>query len=495
MDARIYFAHSDGLEKSNWQKLRDHLNNTASIASSLGSDAGVSKFAYLAGLLHDIGKYSLAFQRRLEGASVKVDHSTAGAQEVIKLLGSNPSHQLLGTILAYCIAGHHTGLPDYGSPIDTAFESTLCARMKRNVEDYSAYGSEIDLSQIEVPRRIHIKPTTRNGGFSVAFFTRMIYSVLVDADFIETETFFNNGEKQRGGYEDIPTLAMRLSRFLEQFDNPQNPINQQRTATLKSCIAKAQEKPGLFSLTVPTGGGKTFASIAFAMNHAIAHDLKRVIYVIPFTSIIEQNAAEFKKALGDENVLEHHSNFDWEGGGKISDAAKDTDDEPQSIFGKLKLASENWDVPVVVTTNVQFFESLFANRSSRCRKLHNLAKSVIIFDETQMLPRDYIKPCLSAVYELVRNFGASAVFCTATQPVVETFLPKGAQTQELTADPQALYSFYKRVHVRNLGKLADDELIKGINSHSQALCIVNTRKHAMGLFGLLEVIAVFIFLR
>jgi len=221
--------------------------------------------------------------------------------------------------------------------------------------------------------------------------------------------------------------------------------------------------------------------MAFALHHAAVHDLKRIIYVIPFTTIIEQNAVVFKGILGAENVLEHHSNFDWEG--KKREKSENPDDRTNNAYAKLKLASENWDIPIVVTTNVQFFESLFANKSSRCRKLHNIAKSVIIFDEAQMLPREYMKPAMAAVWELVVNYGASAVFCTATQPGLEQFLPEKTKLEELAPNPQALFDFYKRVEVKNLETLTDEALLNRLNTHDQALCIVNTRRHASGLFG------------
>ena len=221
--------------------------------------------------------------------------------------------------------------------------------------------------------------------------------------------------------------------------------------------------------------------MAFALHHAVAHNLQRVIYVIPFTTIIEQNASVFKSIFGEENVLEHHANFDWEG--KKLDHP---DDRTIKTLAKLKLAAENWDVPIVVTTNVQFFESLYANRSSRCRKLHNIAKSVIIFDEAQMLPREYMRPAMAAVWELVTNYGASAVFCTATQPGLERFLPEEIQVKELAPNPQALFDFYKRVEVKNLGTLPDEDLLARLNAHEQVLCIVNTRRHASGLFSGLQ---------
>jgi CRISPR-associated endonuclease/helicase Cas3 len=172
-------------------------------------------------------------------------------------------------------------------------------------------------------------------------------------------------------------------------------------------------------------------------------------------------------------VLEHHSNFDWE--------SRD-DDWTNSVLEKLKLAAENWDIPIVVTTNVQFFESLFANQPSRCRKLHNIARSVIIFDEAQMLPREYMCPAMAAVWELVTNYGASVVFCTATQPPLERFLPKGTEIRELAPNPPYLFNFYKRVEVKHAGTLTDEQLVTQMNDHEQVLCIVNTRRHASGLF-------------
>jgi CRISPR-associated endonuclease/helicase Cas3 len=477
----IYYAHTNEQDRTYWQSIKDHLFNTAQLALELGGDLRIANFAYIAAMLHDIGKYSQAFQNKLNGAKIKVDHSTAGAYEVRNLFNHNSNEKAMATILAYCIAGHHGGLPDNGSIIDVETEGTLQARLKKKVENYADYVVDIDTSKLVLPNYLPIKPNKNYPGFSLAFFTRMVYSILVDADFQETETFMNNGKKPRGGYEEIGVLCNRFNQFISKFDNPQNPIDIQRTRTLKTCIARASAKPGLFSLTVPTGGGKTFSSLAFALNHAAIHGLKRVIYVIPYTSIIEQNAAEFKKCLGEENVLEHHSNFDWSRSEKRSEVEY-FDDQTNSAINKLKLAAENWDIPIVVTTNVQFFESLYANRSSRCRKLHNIAKSVIIFDEAQMLPREYMIPCLYAVYELVKNYGASAVFCTATQPSIEKFLPEGAQPNELTSDPLALYTFYKRVQVKNIGKLLDTELIERINECQQVLCIVNTRKHAKGLF-------------
>jgi CRISPR-associated endonuclease/helicase Cas3 len=477
----MYFAHSKpDIPESEWQPLKEHLLKTADLAEKLGGDAGISSLARSAAMLHDIGKYSQSFQSRLKGANHTVDHSTAGAREAIGLF-TLPPHNDFAQLLSYCIAGHHSGLPDYGDSSDLPDSPTLLARCdKKQLEDYSAYRSEIELATLAFEPR-QITPTPDYPYFSISFLTRMIFSVLVDADWLETETYMEQRPKPRGDYESIDALRELMDIHLKRFENAQSAINRKRTETLKACIEKAQAKPGYFTLTMPTGGGKTLASMAFALHHAARNGLKRVIYVIPFTSIIEQNAAIFKDILGQENVLEHHSNFDWDPFKK----GTGSDDETVKLYEKLKLASENWDIPIVVTTNVQFFESLFANKKSRARKLHNIAKSVLIFDEAQMLPREYLRPCMLAVRELVQNYGASAVFCTATQPNLLPFLP-GVTLTELALNPQELFDFYRRVHIRNVGSLPDADLAQQLNAHQQVLCIVNTRRHAKGLFDLLD---------
>lgn len=478
----IYYAHSrKDRDQSEWQFLLDHLTNTAGLAEKFGQDAEISELARVAALFHDMGKYSKAFQARLNGSGHIVDHATAGARTIRELFRKDQLETTLSTMLAYCIAGHHTGLPDYGDSSDVDGDGTLLARvLKKRLEDFSAFQSELDITSVVLkPRRVK----TSNEGFSIAFLTRMIFSVLVDADFQDTESFACQGEKPRGGHASIEELCVTFNAAMQKFADPQNDIDRKRTETLKACMEKTDSEQGFFTLTVPTGGGKTLASMAFALNHAAKHGLKRVIYVIPFTSIIEQNAAVFKDHLGESNVLEHHSNFDWKKGDKPD--AESVDYEARDVLDKLKLASENWDIPIVVTTNVQFFESLFANKSSRCRKLHNLAKSVIILDEAQILPREYLDPCMLAIKELVVNYGVSAVFCTATQPALNQRLPNTHFT-ELAPDPQALFNFYKRVRVTNLGRTPDAELLGKLKTHPQVLCIVNTRRHAKGLFDQLE---------
>jgi len=383
--------------------------------------------------------------------------------------------EALGKLLAYCIAGHHSGLSDYGTAAST--EGTLFARLNKIIEDYSAYKNELNLVSAKTLLNLPIKPIDEYQGFTLAFFIKMIYSCLVDADFIDTESYMSDTLKPRGNNTSISQLNDVFNKFLSDMTFNKTKINIKRKEILERCLSMAKSATGLYSLTVPTGGGKTYSSLAFALNHSISNNLKKIIYVIPYTSIIEQNAKVFKDALGDENVLEHHSNYQFDN--------KDFEDI-QAINEKLKFASENWDIPIVVTTNVQFFESLFSNRSSKCRKIHNVAKSVIIFDEAQMLPIQFLKPCLLAVSELVKNYGSTAVLCTATQPSINELLPSSVKSIEIMDNPKQLYDDFKKVKAVKKGEMDDDTLAGEINRLEQVLCIVNTRKHAKEIYNKLK---------
>lgn len=299
----------------------------------------------------------------------------------------------------------------------------------------------------------------------------MLFSCLVDADFLDTEKFIDpDRARERAGYPSLETIAARFFSALEKLNqsDPDKPVNRHRAAVLAQCRAAAAWSPGLFSLTVPTGGGKTLSSMAFALSHALRYGKCRIVYVIPFTSIIEQNAAVFRRFAGADAVLEHHSNF-----------------EPPEEDLRSRLASENWDAPIIVTTNVQFFESLFGCRASVCRKLHNIANSVVILDEAQTLPVKFLRPCLAALRELATTYKTSIVLCTATQPALSRRddFPEGLEgVREIIADPIRLANELKRVDVRALGKMADTDLVARLAEHAQVLCIVSTRRHARKLF-------------
>lgn len=467
----MYYAHStDDPDKNNWQILKVHLQNVANIASGFAGEFNAERFGYAGGLLHDIGKYSPEFQRRLDGANIRVDHSTAGAKESETFYGGFQSH-----ILEYIITGHHGGLLDYGSA-----ESGLQERLsKPYLPDYSAYKNEISIPDLKNVRPC-LTPINKRMGFAISFYIRMLFSCLVDADFLDTEGFMSPEKSSlRGQYEAFDTLSRKFDDHMNAILSTaeDNLINRCRREIYEQCREKAELPPQMFSLTVPTGGGKTLSSMAFALDHLKKHDLNRIFYVIPYTSIIEQNADVFRKIFGNHNVLEHHSNYDPK-----NENSENTD----LVADKLKLSSENWDIPIVVTTNVQFFESLFSNRVSRCRKLHNLAKSVIILDEAQMLPTGFLKPCLAALSELVVNYGSTVVICTATQPNLNGLLDERVRPVEIMRSPQELYKVFRRVHVTDLGAIDDADLSARLMAHKQVLCIVNTRKHAQKLFELIS---------
>lgn len=460
----MYAAHisDDGLRV---QSVKEHLDGTAKMCRKFGGEFGFEQIAYTCGILHDIGKYSAEFQKHIHGDPKTVDHSTAGAQVISKLFPC-------GTWLAYCIAGHHSGLPDGGSKADAQGESSLLSRLNKDLPPYDGYKEEISQAELPVLSGFPITPMD-NAGFSVSMAIRMAYSCLVDADFLDTEFFMRDGKVERGDYPSIEQLNCKLAEKLKDFKDPVKEINKKRTEILNCCIKQAAQDRNLFTLTVPTGGGKTFSSLAFALKHAKRNGMTRVIYVIPYTSIIEQNAQEFKKVLGENNVLEHHSNFDFN---ELNDEIKE----------KQRLACENWDVPIVVTTNVQFFESLFASKSSRCRKLHSIANSVIIFDEAQMLPTNYLHPCVYAIAELIKNYRCSAVLCSATQPALQGMFPGGIASHEIVPNTDELYNFFRRTKIVRRGQLTNEELANEINRQSQVLCVVSTKKHAKDLFSLLK---------
>lgn len=455
-----YLAHIN--DEGQEQTLKEHLENTASRCAGFAERFGAYDWGYCCGLLHDIGKYSIKFQERFRGSEIKVDHSTAGAQVCWNRKG-------FYQFLSYCIAGHHAGLPDTGGKSDASSSGTMCGRLRKNVEDYRNYQEEIAVPELKAPPFQPVK--NEKPDFFASMLIRMLYSCLVDADFLDTELFMNSGRELRDSGESIEVLAEKLHRHISGWmeNNDMDTINGRRTEILKHCLEMGEGKKGLYRLTVPTGGGKTISSLAFALTHARAHHMDRVIYVIPYTSIIEQNAKIFSDILGKENVLEDHCNVDYE-----------ADEELRSMH----LAAENWDKPVVVTTNVQFFESLFSAKSSKCRKLHNIANSVIVFDEVQMLPNDYLRPCIAAMEQLLRYYRSTIVLCTATQPALQSIMAEDiiGNAVELCPRLTEQFRFFKRVTIRDLGKISEDDLLQRLENEHQALCIVNTRKRAQSIY-------------
>ena len=489
-----YYAHSlpPPHGSARWEPLDVHLREVAALAAEFAGRFGAEAWGRLAGLWHDLGKYAPAFQEYLERTAAlaeddphraelrgSVPHAIAGACHAVRQ--SSP----LGRVLAWCIAGHHAGLantvadPDLGEAPRAGLDHKL-THAAAEVEAALEHAPR-ELLQGSIPEWPGLcldGHDARRASFQVAFFVRMVFSCLVDADYLCTERFMRPeqaGKREREAVT-IAHLADRLDAHLAQLSGEATPstVNRCRQAVLDACREAAPQSPGLFALTVPTGGGKTLSSLAFALDHARMHGLERVIVAIPFTSIIEQNAAVYRRALGDlgRHVLEHHSNLD---------RADDKEGE------RARLAAENWDAPLVVTTNVQLLESLYASRPGRCRKLHRIANSVIVLDEAQALPANLLRPTLAALNELVTNYGCSIVLCTATQPALDKrdeFQIGLPQPREIIPPAQRgqLFDALKRVEIERPGVIDDASLIDQLAGEQQVLCIVNTRGHAADLF-------------
>jgi len=472
------YAHSvKGEPCEYWETLDDHLLRVAELCEQFAASFGEGGFGRVAGLLHDAGKLRAAFQKYIRKEISSAEHSICGSALAIEHYGS-PT----GRILAYTIAGHHGGLPD-------------CATLTDRLRDAQERQLRADMAPwpdtLELPTTL--RPGMRVGErgelpYAFHFLTRMLFSALVDADFLATEGFYRPRQADaRALISGIPLaeLASRLDGHLGGLVGKASPmVLARRAEVLESCRRWADEAPGVFSLTVPTGGGKTLSSLAFAMGHAKENGLERVIYVIPYTSIIEQTAQVFRDAFGDlaAAVVEHHSAApvieDRNGGDKI--------------IGPERLAlaaAENWDAPVIVTTSVQFFESLYASKPSRCRKLHNIARSVVVLDEVQALPLHLLQPCLAALRELAERYGTSLVLCSATLPDWQqspVFRQGFRRITELAPDVDGLFADLARVRCESVGMLENDKLAAELAGEPQVLCIVDARPQAAELYRLVH---------
>jgi CRISPR-associated endonuclease/helicase Cas3 len=480
-------AHVRKNKDGSWdepQRLEKHLLGTAEKAALFAAAFDSADWGYAEGIGHDTGKGTEAWQRylctksgydedaHLETKAGKQEHSAPGAKLVEEALGKG-----IGRILSYCIAGHHAGLADWlGS------QSALAFRLQNT----SSEGIPIEYRERVAQHRPSQPPWKfSTAGLDISLWIRMLFSCLVDADFLDTEAYMSSEKKaERGGYQPLSKLldffnAHMAEKTKAALGAADTTVNRARQQVLADCRSAAGLEPGLFSLTVPTGGGKTLSSMAFALEHALKYDKERVIYVIPYTSIIEQNADVFREAVGKDQVVEHHSNLD---------------DDDSTL--KARLAAENWDAPVIVTTSVQFFESLFAAKTSRCRKLHNIANSVVVLDEAQLVPVEYLEPILATMKLLCEHYKVSFVMCTATQPAFEeqddfpSFpgFSKG-MVREIVGDVPALYRGLKRVEVEPPADYKTpkswEELAEDIRGVDRILCVVSDRKSCRDLYALM----------
>lgn len=496
-----------------YQKLIDHIEGVSNLTEEFVSKFFTKNVGKVLGLLHDLGKYSDEFQQRIRGENIRVDHSTAGAIICDKLEKEYSKQKkveaLIFKILKYPIIGHHCGLLNYGASVDE--DKTITSRLNKENDlcDFSEYKNEIPENEI---RKIEFTKNEieffkniilKNDNFAMQMLIRFLFSSLVDADRLDAQKF-SEGENSVV----LNKNNMSLEKMLEIFNDfmekkressEENKINKIRNEIFESCIKKSSGGIGIYSLCVPTGGGKTLSSLAFALNHGVKNSKDRVIYSLPFMSIIEQNAKVYSNIFGEENVLEHHCNFNFSnefGGddgnyspGKIEKDLKiqnSTSEKERKL--KYKLSTENWDMPLIITTNVQFFESTYSSKTSSVRKLHNIFNSVIILDEAQVIPNEYLEPCTKVLEELVKNYNCTILICTATQPEFQKngLISENFKITEIIDDTQKLFEDLKRVEVKYIDKQNVLDICEKMNSYNQVLTIVNTKSHAKEIFENLE---------
>ena len=472
-----FFAHSlPDRPTDEWEPLEDHLQAVAARAREFAAAFDAGDWGYLAGLWHDLGEYLPEFQRRLHGDPTRVDHAGPGAASAL-------THRGNGLPLAFAIAGHHAGLADRAADGDTGL-TALLNRTKQQAGAWQRIERTIpsDFWPHNVPT-LPIALKTDADKRALELWTRLLFSTLVDADYLETERFYDAAKTdRRGRYDSISILKQQLDAHLATF-TADSPVNRLRAEILADCRRAAMQPAGLFSLTVPTGGGKTLSGLAFALDHALRNNLRRVVVAIPYTSIIEQTADVYRRIVGDANVVEHHSNVD----------TQQRYQQNAELEDRRRLAAEDWDAPLVVTTNVQLLESLLANQPSHCRKLHNLTRAVIVLDEAQCLPLDMATTVVELLGELASRFGSTVVLSTATQPALkerENF-PQGLkQVREIIADPTTLAAKLQRVQIQWPSdphtRPADYTEIAGeIAARPRVLAIVHKRADARTLAKLL----------
>ena len=495
-------AHVRALEDGSYemQPLLDHLHGVAELAQSYAERITTypefGKIGYLLGILHDLGKYQAGFQRYIRQQSGldrtlngwRTPHSPAGARYAYNLKQAGGNQQLL-KILSLCIGAHHRGLYDDSEWRGQVVRSSDTERAVANL----VKGLQPEASQLE--ELLHkasldkaAKAWNKIDEDDYQLLVRMLFSCLVDADFLDTERFMSPDKSlvRQNAKASLKEMRKQLEEYVSHF-NCEGRINEARAAFLDQCRnhgRTAQRK--IYSLTLPTGAGKTVSSMMWALEHAIAQGCERIIYVIPYTSIITQTAQTFRDIFGADQVLEHHSDVDVK-------------ERPDEAMEYTKLMTENWNVPLVVTTNVQFFESLYAHRVSRCRKLHNICNSVVVFDEVQMFPPRLLNPILRVVESLHSAFRVEPLFCTATLPVFdkdilsdskrighEFFFLKEPVQEVVPYDAKLFAPFDKVSYHWDLLRLSTEELAERLAQHESFLCIVNSRNDAAHLYAALK---------
>ncbi|MDA3057603.1 CRISPR-associated helicase Cas3' [Campylobacter sp. VBCF_05 NA6] len=459
----VFIAHKR--ENGDIQTLKEHSQNSAILCENFAT-APFKSLAYLCGLLHDLGKYQKDFQARINGKNIRVEHSICGAQCAREKYAQNP----VGSLIAqYAIAGHHGGIPNGGFVSDTPDDSSLQARLKRKMQDYSFYEFDLpNLDDSELAKFIQETPDREIVIRKFAFFTRYIFSCLVDADSTDTAQFCS-GTNPQSLKSDFEKCLEKINANLKS--KSQNTNLQKARSKIQSEVFTNSQNSQIYLLNMPTGSGKTLTSMKFALQKAINLGKKRIIYVIPYNSIIDQTYAEFERIFGESaQILRHQSTFDYD------EASADED-----YANIAKNASENYDADIIITTSVQFFESLYSNKRSKLRKIHNFADSVLIFDEAHLMPRQYLQPCLEGVVFLSKYLNSTTLFLTATMPnfrdLITEFVKTDIKIRDLISD-KSEFGAFKKCEFENLGSKSMENIINLALNHQNSLIVVNSRKSA-----------------
>lgn len=471
----LYKAHINE-DTGEIQTIKEHSENTAELCRQFAIPV-LKDLMYMMGLLHDIGKYQKMFQRRINGENIRVEHSACGAIVAEKLYPKP-----VGLMMEYCIAGHHSGIPDGGYRNDTSDLPTLNGRLRRSFEDFSTYKEELDFSDINqndilafLMRDCGSKQEILIDKF--AFLTRYAFSCLVDADSIDTARFCSG--------ETVHPLTADFQACLEKVNTKLNSFvcttSLQRTRALlqQQVFGKTDISGEIYLMNMPTGSGKTLCSVKFALERAIRTGKKRIIYIIPYNSIIDQTMLVFEEMFGsDAEILRHQSTFSYE----------EENDYTEDYRKAAKSAAENWDVTsIIVTTAVQFFESIYANKRGKLRKMHNMADSILIFDEAHLMPQDYLQPCLRAIAYITKYLNSEAVFLTATMPdfpkLLRQYALENSQVIDLI-DDTSMFGAFQKCKYQSLGNLSAEMLLEKAMSYPSSLIIVNKRQSAKKLFEL-----------
>ena len=475
MDVNRYIAHRNETSGA-VQTVKEHCENTAELCRDF-SIPELKDFMYAVGLLHDVGKFQDSFVKRINGANIKVEHSICGALAAKEKYAVPPPMALM---MEYCISGHHSGIPDGGFPNDDMDKSTLCGRLKREYEDYSEYKDELALPELNgFEWMTYLFRDCDNRMEKVidkfAFLTRYVFSCLVDADSIDTADFCKERELPRKLNADFSACLQKVDDRLNAFVC-KTELQRARAALQNQAFQNMNQDSEIYLLNMPTGSGKTLASVKIALERALAKEKKRIIYVIPYNSIIEQTAEVFEGLFGDSlEILRHQSTFSYE----------EEENGSEDYREAAKTAAENWDAPFIITTAVQFFESIYANKRGKLRKLHNMADSILIFDEAHLMPQDYLQPCLQAVAYITRYLHSEAVFLTATMPDFEKLMKEYAlpdsKIVKLIKDT-SLFTKFQKCGYRYIGEISSSELLAKCCAYPSSLIIVNKKATARELY-------------